>query len=219
MKWNKIFTTVTTLLITSLTSFGQITINASDVPMISTATVYDLGPMSPPTQGSNQNWDYATQTPAGTLPVSYITETDNFWTNMGVDVYRMRNKYMNSNPFFFTTQGKIDHAPTGILQKGIHVPYQIYDISTITGNAGDSLSFPMQNIVYSTPITYMPFPLTANYNNSQSTRVSVDFIINAPNIGLNNTPCKQVYYIENRDSAIGWGTMACLHTIWTKWLS
>lgn len=205
----KILTTLTILIFISFLATGQTTITANDAPLFSSYSVYDLpiSSINSPAKGNNQNWDYSSGTPISTLPIAYITETDNFWTAMGVDFYRNLNKYISPNQFYFKIEKKMDHSTNGIFEKGIYIPAQAYDISPTTGNAGDSIKYPAQNIVHSSPIVYMPFPLTANYNNKQSTRVSVNFIINAPLLGMNNVPCKQVYYDIRKDSAIGWGKM------------
>ena len=204
----QIFTIMLLLMAIAPSSQAQITINASDVPPLGIFNIYkkSVGTFANPSKGNNQSWDYSAITPDSVDIIEYLPETDNFWTSMGVGYSYEGVKPLNSGYGYFI-QTKIEQSATGVVGKGFHIPPQDYDISAVTGNTGDSLRIPSQNFVFASPIVYMPFPQTATYNNWQTNRMVVDFTINAPLFGMNNTPCQQVFYEVRKDSVLGWGTM------------
>jgi hypothetical protein len=200
-------TFISMLLLGSASMNAQITIQAADIPVPGTFNVISLNSTVNPLSGNNQTWNYGSTIPTANLTNEYFAETDAFWTALGVDVYVEGFKEFSSSVGYLMWT-EIDKATTGMLEKGVSVPAQGYDLSAFTGSATDSLKIPAQELVYSTTKVLMPFPLTSTYANTYtSARNVLDFTLNAPAIGLNNTPCQLAYYDVRKDSIAGWGTL------------
>ncbi len=201
--------TITLFMVTCLNIFtasGQITINATDVPIPGTFAINAFSAGANPNKGPNQTWSY-TATPSSSFYNFYNTENDVQWTNQGVDVYYGSFKNLNAG-FGYQTWLEIDHNSNGVVEKGINISPQGFDLMSFTGSVLDSLIVPGQNIFYATPKTLMPFPFTNTYTqNYTNARRVVDFILHVPSFGLNYTPCQHIYYEHRKDSVAGWGTM------------
>jgi len=152
------------------------------------------------------NWDFSSIQSTDTLSISYFEETDPFYTNVGVDVYRSGFKLLNSG-FGYLLFHEYDFNNTGVYEKGIYLNPQAYSLAGFTGNPLDSLKFPLQGDVYPNGLKIMQFPATHGTSwESQSRRV-VNFTLSVQAAGLNNTPCQHIYTLFRTDSIVGWGKL------------
>lgn len=193
------------------TSFGQtaITINSTDMPVPTAPMNIDAITASNPTiasLGSNQVWDYGSNAGSSPSQITYLAETDPFFTNAGIDVYTNTSKALGANSYY-NISNEFDFNTNKIEQKGLYVPAQSYGIGTSTGNNADSLIFPLQGYILPTSRTIFQFPATANSAWQSSARHAVDLNITVTSFGLNKTPGKHVYYSVQKDSIVGWGTL------------
>lgn len=201
------------LLLASVSSFGQtaITITGSDVPAptgeFNTKQIY---PTFKPDFGSNQTWNYSTFVGNNASTVNFYVETDPFFTAAGVDAYIITSKAFNSN-FYYDIAYEYDYNTSGVEDKGHYVHKQEYTLGEITGIYTDSIKMVEQVSILSSPRKTMSFPMTANSSwHTVSPRVT-DFVLNAPALGLNNTPCQHRYRIFRNDTIVGWGKLS-VHT-------
>ena len=198
---------VTLLLLLPIAScvFGQITITAPDMPVpTGSYNIWALAATNP-TVGTNILWNYGSVM-GGPSFVSYSPETDTFFTNAGVDVYFGGTKTLTPG-FGYLTNSEIDFNAVNIKESGILVPYQHFDISSVSGSPGDTLSFPAQKSLLTTPTVIVQFPCTANTAWHTVSRRSVNFYLTVALLSLSNTMGTHVYYEHRDDTIVGWGKM------------
>lgn len=192
------------------TAFGQtpFTITAGNFPVFGIQN-YD-GPNTPNGNNlipaPNGNWDLSSYHSGAPITNDYQVETLPFYTSAGVDVYLSGVKVMTPT-LGYMMDSEFDFNATGVYDKGIYVPAQAYSLASFTGNALDSLTFPLQGFVYQNGRQVMEFP--ASYQSgwySESRRV-VDFNLSVAALGLNKTPCKHVFTIFRTDTILGWGKL------------
>jgi hypothetical protein len=205
----KLFTLLLSLPIATFT-FGQaITITAADMPIptaTSNLTTVTVGTIANPTVSTAATWDYSTHTGVP-LSLAYLPETDAFFTSAGSDVHlNGQEKYLNSTMVYYY-DAKIDFSSTGVYENGVDIPQQLYDISAMTGNAGDSLNIPAQRYIMDIPKKIIGFPMTANTSWSSVSRRYANFTLTLSAAGLVNAPSQHVYYTHRKDSIVGWGKM------------
>lgn len=200
---------LSSLLLTGF-AFGQaITINAADIP-IPTApfNLMDITTSNPatPTMGATQTWDYSSYSSSTMLTNDYVTETDPYFTNTGVDVYFNAFKNLTAN-LGYDISYELDFNANKVEDKGLYVYSQGYTVGNLTGNNADSITFPAQGYNSVPARTIMQFPYTLNSAWHSTSRRSVDFNLTVTAYGLNKTPGKQAYYFVENDSVAGAGTM------------
>ncbi len=202
--------TLLALLPAASLTFGQaITITAADAPVPTGPYAlyrYDTGPISNPAVSTSASWDFSTVTGIETA-ADYYPETDAFFTSAGTDVHTDGvEKYLNSSMVYYFNS-KIDFNSSGVFENGIEIPEQLYDISAITGMAGDSLNIPAQEYIVTTPKQILAYPLTANTSWFTNGRHVTNFKLTVGAAGLTNAPSEHVYYTYRKDSIAGWGKM------------
>ncbi|MBC7554291.1 MAG: T9SS type A sorting domain-containing protein [Taibaiella sp.] len=189
--------------------YGQaITITATDMPVpASIVNIYDITSSAPanPNPTAAATWNYQANTGTATT-VGYTPETDTFFTNAGVDIYYDITKSFNAM-FGYALKSEIDLNSTGVIEKGLAITDQGYDLVAVTGTAGDSLLIPAQKSIFSTPKEIIRFPFTANSAWHSVSRRVTNFVLNVPAFFLNYAPCQHVYYIHRDDSVVGYGKM------------
>lgn len=187
---------------------SAITIEATDVPIPSGAfNLLQLNNLPPnPSKGNNQTWDLGSFSGTPTTTVNYIAETDPFFTNVGVDVYRDASKNLTGSVVYDIAY-ELDFNSNNVSQKGLYVYPQAYTLSNFTGSSADSIVFPVQGYILPTSRTIMQFPYTANSAWKSSSRHAVDFNLTVTSSGLNKTPGKHVFYLHEQDTVVGWGKM------------
>ncbi|MCC6726975.1 MAG: hypothetical protein IT258_20910, partial [Saprospiraceae bacterium] len=210
----KIFTQPFFALIISLLSgfsaFGQtaITITAADMPVPTGPYNLDeiTGLVSNQTIANDGTWDFSAFN--GNLPnsVDYYPETIPFFTDAGVDAYRLVTKTLTSGFGYYIYQ-EVDFNDDAVDDIAVDVPAQGYTLQPFTGNIGDSLLIPAQSYIYDTYRRFIQFPMTANSTWSSSSRRTADMYIHVPAFGLNYAPIQQAYTWVRNDAIVGWGKM------------
>ncbi len=210
----KTFTTSAILVLAvSTICHSQITITAADMPVPSAPyNVEDIITAAPaqPTIGTSQNWNYGMYSSGNFSTVSYPVQTDAFFTANGVDVYTDGSKGFTS-AFFYNLSTQYDFNANGIMESGVSVPLQGYDLSSITSSTNDSLVIPAQKYNFTTPKTVVQFPFTANSSwHSTSTR-KTNFTLTVAAYFLNHTPAEHRYAVTRNDTIVAWGKLV-VHT-------
>ena len=203
----KLFTLLSVLPVASV-AFGQVNITSADMPVPTAA--YHLRNFTSssapnPVAGTSATWDYSTY--AGTPDSAvYVTETDTFFTNAGVDVYRSSFKSLLPGLGYYV-YGEFDFNGSNIKESAIDVLDQPYDISGTTGGSSDSLIIPAQRQLLTTAREIVHFPFTAGSAwNSNSTR-TVTFYLSVAAASLSHAPIQHTYHVIRRDSITGWGKL------------
>ena len=200
----KIVTLLALLPLASVVS-GQITISSTDMPVpTGSYNIFTVGATGPMV-GTNLHWDYGTNS-GGASSVAYSTETDPFFTSAGIDVYFGSTKTLTPG-FSYLQNLELDFNTTNVKESGILVPYQLFDISSVSGTPGDTLSFPLQKSLLTTPTEIIHFPFTANSSWHSVSRRSVDFNLTVGALSLSNAAGTHAYYIYRNDTIVGWGKM------------
>jgi len=203
----KLFTLILLPLLSQV-SYGQaITIASTDVPIPGTFNCLDLSanPMSNPSLGPSQVWNYGTYT--GTMFTNvYTTETSPVFTSVGVNVNYPFSKTLTSG-FVYYQNIELAFTPTGVNDMGTSVQAQGYDLSTFTGSSSDSLIFPGQQILASTPRVMFQYPFTMSSSWSSSSRRAVNFTLTVTASSLSHAPGQHVFYMYRKDTVEGWGQL------------
>ena len=200
----KIFTLLSLLPLTSV-AFGQITINSTDMPTpTGDYNIMNIGTPTNPIVGTNILWNYGANTGGADIE-SYTVETDPVFTGVGIDVYYPSAKSMAPG-FTYNLNMELDFNTSNVKEAGAMIPYQLFDLSTVTGNTGDSLSFPLQKNIFGSPSEVVHFPFTANTSWHSENRRSTNFFLTVTPF-YNNTPGQHVYYSHRDDTIVGWGKM------------
>lgn len=189
--------------------YGQaITINATDMP-VPTAD-YNMMIISStsapvPVVGTSSLWDYSTYSGTATVN-SYPAETNPFFTAAGIDVYASGFKTLTTG-LGYDLFSEIDFNATNIKESGIEIERQEYDLFDFTGSTSDSLIFPAQTKLLTTPRVIIQFPMTAGSSWTSYSRHVTDFFLTVASASLSNTPGQQVYYTHRTDTICGWGKL------------
>ncbi len=192
-------------------SYGQITISATDMPVpTGSVNIQDMsnpGMPTSPIPGTNIMWYYADFNGAD-YTEDYATETDTFFTNVGVDVNYFTYKSIvgGAASFSYDVYSELDFTTTGVTEKGRFIGYQPNDLSFFTGNTGDSLVIPEQKSLATQTVQTMKFPLTIGTAWHSVSRQVTDFTLTLSPL-YDHTPSQHVYYIHRDDTVAGWGKM------------
>jgi hypothetical protein len=190
-------------------AFGQITINASDMPLpVDTGYLERSIVLRPttPSRGTSMTYNYGTDSAILRTRNYYFVETDTFFTNRGVDRYTLGFKSLSSS-YGYDLYNEIDFSGTKIAATGLYTDSLSYDMSSITGGASDMINFPAQGYIVGSGIDLMRFPMTYGNTWTTTTRFAARFYATVSSLSLSNTPVDHVFYITRTDSVIGWGNM------------
>lgn len=209
----KRISTLFSVMLLSAFSHAQITISASDIPVPSSVFHLDnftANMPASPTLGNNQNWDYSNY--FGNVPVTnnYPVETSTYFTSAGIDVHYDGTKAFNSGFNYYITS-EYDFNANAVLESGLFIPAQAYDLSSFTGSTADSLVIPAQQYILSSPKKVMEFPMTMNSTWQSNSARLTNFTLTVGAYSLNHTPAQHKYVVKRTDSIIGWGKLK-VHT-------
>lgn len=209
----KRISTLFSFMLLSAFSHAQITISSSDVPVPSAIFHIDnfsANAPASPTIGNNQNWDYSTY--FGNVPMTnnYPVETSTFFTASGIDVRYDGTKAFNAG-FNYNISTEYDFNSTAVLESGVFVPAQAYELSSFTGSTADSLVIPAQQYILNAPKKVMEFPMTMNTTWQSTSARQTNFTLTVGAYSLNHTPALHKYIVNRTDSIIGWGKLR-VHT-------
>jgi len=94
-------------------------------------------------------------------------------------------------------------TPGGIMSYGEEIERQALPIGMLTGDPGDSLVFPQQNIVYSPARTELKYPCTMSTNWTSPSSHSTAFELTIAAYALNKTPGERRSKFTPKYTAVG----------------
>ncbi len=197
-------------LFASYSSFGQsaITITAADMPVPDGPYNLDnvTGLVANPVGAANATWDYGSIWGNTPNTADFYPEVIPFFTNAGVDVYRLMFKNMNPN-FGYEMYQEFDFNAGGVHDIAVDILEQNNTLQPFTGNINDSIFIPAQSYIINEPRRIVDFPFTANSAWSSSSRRVTEMVFNIPSYGLNYAPVQHAYTWVRQDTIVGWGKM------------
>ncbi len=196
------------LMILSLNTIGQITLNESNMPFgIQSYTIGNADPtgVNAPNLGPNQTWDYSSLTILNYIDRGFVNPQSSSIIGATFADTSIVTDFI-SNTIYFSDNYYVEDA-SAIKILGSVTPKQGYNINSMTGGANDSCKFPSQFKVYNNPYKVIEYPATmgSKWTNNFSDRV--DFILNIPGYFVYNTPCYRVSHINIVDTVVGWGSI------------
>lgn len=198
----------------SVQAMAQITIDASNHPVWGPWYQNALNPATGTINASQANgtWDVSNITPTSVNNlVDNQAETLPIFVNAGIDVYYNTNKSLNAQAGY-TLDLEFDFNANGVDEAGLYVYQQGYDLSAYTGSTADSIKFPAQAILLSSPRRTVKFPMTYGTAWSWSSRRAVNFTLSVAAAGLVDAPCQHVFTASGTDTIVGYGKMR----VWTS---
>jgi hypothetical protein len=203
--------TLPLFLLTSFFSYGQITIQSTDVPIpTDDYPTLSITPTSTATIGTNKIWDFGSFVGSNPGVLNYAIEIDPFFTSQGIDVFSNTTKAFNAD-FSYDIAYEYDFNTNAVDDKGMYVYKQAYELSTFTGSNLDSLVMAEQKYILPIARTYMKFPMTMGTAWNTISARSVDFKLTVAAASLSNTPVQHRFNIVRSDSIVGWGKLS-VHT-------
>ncbi|MCO6460930.1 MAG: T9SS type A sorting domain-containing protein [Saprospiraceae bacterium] len=198
-------------LLMSYASIAQITItkdNFDDWKPVadSLRKITDNSPVPDLQPGENIEWDLT--------GLEYFNDTIYFYAHSDTEypafpkgrfdwgVYYIINSAMR---YATNLVGSIDDD--GIHFYGEHLDRQAIGIGALSGSAGDSLVFIIQDIPYSAFRTELPLPVTMGSNWSSDYNFTTNFNLTVQAYGLNKVPCQRKTQFVSQDEVVGWGKM------------
>ncbi|MCW3120707.1 MAG: hypothetical protein JWQ38_199 [Flavipsychrobacter sp.] len=108
--------------------------------------------------------------------------------------------------FAYNGNARFSVAFGGLLEYGVIVKRDSYDLFSFTGGAFDTLVITAQHLLYSSPCAKIAFPATYNtkWSSSYSSDLAIELSV-AP--GLSHAPGYMRRYVTEVDSVTGWGKM------------
>jgi len=107
----------------------------------------------------------------------------------------------------YTTDEATQASASGLNILGEYIYHQHISLTGVTGGANDSLGFPAQDILYSSPKTVLKFPMTYNTNWTTTSKYTTNFEVTVALFSLTDVPAQRVTSYTVKDSVIGWGKM------------
>jgi hypothetical protein len=188
-------------------AIGQtpITLTQANYPVFTDFVQRQPTSISNPTTTPNNSWDYGTAN--GTSSTNpYYPETDPFYTAAGIDSWTNGFVYMTSS-LGYNVAWEFDFNTNGVDEAGIYVYPQAYDLAGLTGSVNDSIFYPQQGYIFTSPRRILKFPCTFNDNWNSVSRREVNFVMNVPAFGLNYAPAKHIFTVTKQDTIKSWGKM------------
>ncbi|MEY4926054.1 MAG: hypothetical protein RI894_490 [Bacteroidota bacterium] len=155
------------------------------------------------TVGSNQVWNYGSQT-GGTLNSSSFLAL----TNPQLPALTHYDSWYSEtivNGFYIDYDALFSLNTNGLQTLGRHYPAQRYGIQPLTGNALDSLTLDEQYSFYTTPFYSLKFPMTmgTTWRNTVQRQFSSKLTLTA--YGINRSTFEKRTSEVRVDSVVGWG--------------
>ncbi len=114
-----------------------------------------------------------------------------------------------TNTFPYATSVLTEINSNGIIEYGEHINRQKISLSKLTlADPTDSIIFPEQTDMYSSPHTLVKFPATYHTGWRSSYNDTVNFNITYAWLGYSNTPGMRVTTVTETDSVYGWGKLS-----------
>lgn len=200
----KLFT-LTALTAATLTAQAQITINQSDYTGYTptTDTFIDVSGVNVQ-PAANGSWDLS----AVAFQGSPYTVAKTPYTNPampGVSFYTTGGYSFGT--YNYTAAFGYGIFPTGFHRVGEAITRQAYALANLTFNPADSVIFPAQVVMYSSPRRFLAFPMTMGTNWVSDYTFSTNFELSVAAYMLNHAPCARKSHLVQTDSVKGWGKM------------
>lgn len=202
-------------IVLSLLGFSALSLAIGQTPITLTQANYPIftqfdqrqpSSITNPNVAANQTWDYGSV--GGTLatPSVYTLETDPFYTAAGIDVWNNGFVYMTPS-LGYNVAWEYDFNANGVDEAGIYVYPQAYDLAGLTGSTNDSIFYPLQAYIFTSPRRILKFPCTYNDSWNSVSRREVNFVMNVPAFGLNYAQAKHIFTVTKQDTIKAWGKM------------
>jgi hypothetical protein len=194
------------LLVSGLAIKGtaQITLTAADYPALLTGTdslkqTIHTSPFPSLAAASGGNWDMtvttdsAAQLYAYRVPVATYQYADSTQGSIGA------NSFVANVPCSVTS--------TGLFEYGMNIKANSYSLTTLTLGPTDTLFFPAQNVMNTSPLVRIAFPAT--FSSSWQSVFSADMIyeLSLGAFSLIHKPFTLRKYTVRKDTVAGWGTL------------
>lgn len=160
--------------------------------------------ISLPAQGENQTWDYSNLVSTGTSSREFVEST-----NPGMplaEYYYAFTNYIGSS-IAYTKERYLFIDETGWKVEGLVTRSTYCDISSVTGQAGDNLSFPADTFLYVNPGYMLTFPTDYQNHTIDTMITETKFNLTIQAYAYNNIPCIQKQYLITNDLISGFGTI------------
>jgi hypothetical protein len=94
----------------------------------------------------------------------------------------------------------------GIKTYGERIPAQSFSLAAETGNAGDKIDIPEQDVVYSAPQVQLPYPVTIYDKWSSTSNSATDIKVTVSPL-YNNANGQRKSIITSNNEVVGWGSI------------
>ncbi len=126
--------------------------------------------------------------------------------------YSNRVTYKLTPQLNYVSNLKFNISSSGMIGYGEHIDQQTYPIGIITGNSSDILVINTQDILYSAPVTFMPYPCvagTTTWNTNQMT-YNTNMTLTYASAGYVADPIVRKSRVTRTEDAVGYGTMVIM---------
>lgn len=194
----------------TLSAQAQITLNSSNAPSVSQCQTPDsfrrlkLGTLPTFTASTNATWDLTT---AGDSSRYFIPGGAATATSAFPNATFYNDAHYNFAVLGYQIQDMKNVAASGIVTYGVHVDRQAISLAPFTGSTSDSVVFPLQDVVFSTPERQEKYPMTIGDSWTDPIKYTTDFNLTIAAYSLNNTPGERHVELTINNKVIGWGKM------------
>jgi len=194
-----------------------ITLTAANTPLKAgamTELIFDTTKLAVPSKGANQTWNYGSTALQTSFADQIFPSTDKAFTSaavfdtIGEDVLVSSGSESYGIPY----DEVFDMGTSSIVEPGISVPANGYNIDEISGGTNDSLWVPAQDAMFSTPVNYLAFPATmgSTWSTANATR-TIDMQVRVAALallyGTGKIDFKKISSFSITDTVIGWGNL------------
>ena len=194
------------LLVSGLAIKGtaQITLTAADYPALLTGTdslkqTIHTSPFPSLAAASGGNWDMTVTTDSAAQLYAY---------RVPVATYQYADSTQGSiGAYSFVANVPCSVTSTGLFEYGMNIKANSYSLTTLTLGPTDTLFFPAQNVMNTSPLVRIAFPAT--FSSSWQSVFSADMIyeLSLGAFSLIHKPFTLRKYTVRKDTVAGWGTM------------
>jgi len=123
--------------------------------------------------------------------------------------YSNRVTYKLTPQLNYVSHLKFAITPAGMIGYGEHIDQQTYPIGLLTGNQNDILVINTQDVLYSTPVTFMPYPAVAGTTtwNTNLMTYNTNMTLTYTAEGYMAAPIVRKSRVTRTEEAVGYGTM------------
>ena len=194
------------LLVSGLAIKGtaQITLTAADYPALLTGTdslkqTIHTSPFPSLAAASGGDWDMTVTTDSAALLYAYRVPVATYQ-------YADSNKYKLGN-YSYNGNNLSSVTSTGLFAYGIKIIYTAYNLFTLTSGPTDTLFFPAQNVMNTSPLVRIAFPATFSSSWQSVFSADMTYELSLGAFSLIHKPFTLRKYTVRKDTVTGWGTM------------